>query len=422
MEENDRIALFIDLDNFVGSCLDDDLAIDLKGEIKKLTEHGRISIRRSFGDIMKLPMSRDRKQDLRQMLQANLVLHEDIPHYNKYKNTSDIRLAIEALSVAYTYPDINLFAVVANDRDFMPLFSKLKEIGKTVIGIGSTKDSVGELYKSACDLFYYHENLCKTGLSAGIKALSGQASDEETEVIQLLLETVEFNAANAKKTLGSVIAPAMRARKPDLDFKHYSFSTFKGLCETAEKKGLISTEPHGGDLNISCNESIVRKTFLPEQKEDLKENNLKQVYQKFIQDVLKLKSEFPDQGKRMLIYKKMDELLGESLSGIPLKELSEEITKALDLKNEEQPSVYKIIYTLYRAQGFLAIRGDDNYNPTIQRSIMDHNEMEMNLIRGLIRLFKKDRSGYAFNPQQWSEIFAGNTSYARVIKFAFNYE
>ncbi|MCP4114828.1 MAG: NYN domain-containing protein [Desulfobacteraceae bacterium] len=422
MEERDRIALFIDLDNFVGSCLDDDLPIDLKGEIKKLTEHGRISIRRSFGDIMKLPMSHEKKQDLRQMLQANLVLHEDIPHYNKYKNTSDIRLAIETLSVAYTYPDINLFAIVANDRDFMPLFSKLKEIGKTVIGIGSTKDSVGELYKSACDLFYYHESLCETGLPAGMKPLTGQPSDEETEVIQLLLETVEFNSANAKQTLGCVIAPAMRARKPDLDFKNYSFLTFKGLCEAAEKKGLIMIEPHGGDINISCNESIVRKTFLPKQNGDLRENNLKQVYQRFIQDMLKLKSEFPDHGKRNLIYKKMDELLGESSGGIPLKELSEEVTKELDLKNEEQPSVYKILYTLYRAEGFLAVRSDDNYNPTIQRSIMDHKEMELNLIRRLIRLFKKDRSGYAFDPQQWSELFAGNTSYARIIKFAFNYE
>ncbi|MBI9087793.1 MAG: NYN domain-containing protein [Desulfobacterium sp.] len=422
MEENDRIALFIDIDNFVGSCLDDDLPIDLKGEIKKLTEHGRVSIRRSFGDIMKLPMPYEKKQELRQMLQANLVLHEDIPHYNNYKNTSDIRLAIEALSVAYTYPDINLFAVVANDRDFMPLFSKLKEIGKTVIGIGSTKDSIGELYKSACDLFYYHERLCETRLPAGIKALSGQPADEETEVIQLLLETVEFNSANAKKTLGSIIAPAMRARKPDLDFKNYSFLTFKGLCEAAEKKGLISTEPHGGDINISCNESIVRSILMSKKNDDLKENNLKQVYAKFIQDVLKLKTEFPDHGKRTQIYQKMDELLGESSSGMPLKELSEEITKKLDLKNEEQPAVYKILYTLYRAEGFLAIRSDDNYNPRIQRSIMDHNEMELNLIRRLIRLFKKDRSGYPFNPQQWSELFVDNTSYSRVIKFAFNYE
>jgi hypothetical protein len=100
MEKKNRIALFIDLDNFVGFCLDDDLPLDIKKEIKKLTEHGEISIRRSFGDIMKLPISEARKKELREMLQANLIRHEDIPYYNGYKNTSDIRLAIEAISVA----------------------------------------------------------------------------------------------------------------------------------------------------------------------------------------------------------------------------------------------------------------------------------------------------------------------------------
>lgn len=95
------------------------------------------------------------------MLQANLIRHEDIPYYNGYKNTSDIRLAIEAMSIAYTHPDINIFAIIANDRDYMPVFSKLKEIGKTIIGIGSTKTTVGELYRSACDIFYYHEDFGK---------------------------------------------------------------------------------------------------------------------------------------------------------------------------------------------------------------------------------------------------------------------
>ncbi len=42
MEKKNRIALFIDLDNFVGFCLDDDLPLDIKKEIKKLTEQVKL--------------------------------------------------------------------------------------------------------------------------------------------------------------------------------------------------------------------------------------------------------------------------------------------------------------------------------------------------------------------------------------------
>ena len=72
---SDRIALFVDLENFVGFCLELGLPLDLSAEIKKLSEHGRISIRRSFGDIYKMPMEGRKRQELRKMLQSNLVVY-----------------------------------------------------------------------------------------------------------------------------------------------------------------------------------------------------------------------------------------------------------------------------------------------------------------------------------------------------------
>ena len=61
-------------------------------------------IRRSFGDIYKLPMDYKTKEDIRLMLQNNLIQHEDVRHRTRYKNASDIKLIIEALSVAYSNP------------------------------------------------------------------------------------------------------------------------------------------------------------------------------------------------------------------------------------------------------------------------------------------------------------------------------
>ena len=413
MEQKERIALFIDLDNLVGFCLDDGLPIDIKGEIKKLEEHGRLSIRRSFGDIVKLPMAFDKKQELRQMLQANLVQHEDIPHYNNYKNTADIRLAIDALSTAYTHPDINYFAVIANDRDFMPLFAKLKEIGKTVIGIGSTSDSVGELYKSACDIFYYHDELGQQKPKIEKRSLSS-----EQDVINLLLETVEYLESEEKKPLGATIVPEMKARA-DLDFKNYSYGSFRGFCEMLEGRGIISTVPQGGDVIVS----VVDQSGVSDQGAvALRASGLINDYMEFVKSVFKLRADLPDHEQRLEIYQKADELLAENPDGVTLKELSKDVTAALGLENGEQTAVYKIIYTLYRSECFLAERTEDSYNPQILHSIVSHEDMEKNLIKRLIILFRKHNPEREFNAHKWSEMFVGNTSFSRLIKFVYNYE
>lgn len=413
MEQKERIALFIDLDNLVGFCLDDGLPIDIKGEIKKLEEHGRISIRRSFGDIVKLPMAFDKKQELRQMLQANLVQHEDIPHYNNYKNTADIRLAIDALSTAYTHPDINYFAVIANDRDFMPLFAKLKEIGKTVIGIGSTSDSVGELYKSACDIFYYHDELGQQKPKIEKRSVSS-----EQDVINLLLETVEYLESEEKKPLGATIVPEMKARA-DLDFKNYSYGSFRGFCEMLEGRGIISTVPQGGDVIVS----IVDQSGASDTGAvALRASGLLNDYMEFVKSVFKLRADLPDHEQRLEIYQKADELLAENPDGVSLKELSKDVTAALGLENGEQTAVYKIIYTLYRSECFLAERTEDSYNPQILHSIVSHEDMEKNLIKRLIILFRKHNPEREFNAHKWSEMFVGNTSFSRLIKFVYNYE
>jgi len=89
------------------------------------------------------------------MLQNNLIQHEDVMYQNEYKNSADIRLVIDALEVAHTNNNIDVFAVVAADRDYLPLFYKLSEMGKDVIGIGGNKESTPELYVRACDTFLY---------------------------------------------------------------------------------------------------------------------------------------------------------------------------------------------------------------------------------------------------------------------------
>lgn len=264
-----QVALFIDLDNFIGSCLNYGLKRDLSNDIKTLEQHGRVVIRRSYGDMYKIPMPPLDKENIRRMLQENLVQHEDVRHRTSYKNSSDIKLVIETLAVAYTNPTISTFAVVADDRDYVPLFSKLRELGKTVIIIGGSEESVDNYYRSSCDHIYYHSQIAGAEMpippeeAEELKAAFHKIPLEvEDEAIVLLIEAVKAAEDQRKYPLGSVLTPIMKQFKPDLDFSDYNVSGFQGVAELAMKRGFVSITRHGLDILVSCNDAVIEDYFI----------------------------------------------------------------------------------------------------------------------------------------------------------------
>ena len=52
------------------------------------------------------------------------------------KNATDIRLAIDAIELVFTRPEIGTFILLSGDSDFSTMVIKLKEYGKYVIGVG----------------------------------------------------------------------------------------------------------------------------------------------------------------------------------------------------------------------------------------------------------------------------------------------
>ena len=117
--------------------------------------------------------------------------------------------------------------MVADDRDYIPLFTKLREIGKTVIGIGSSKDSTQKYSLGACDHFYYHDSLTRSKKlmpEEGLSEFNGRSKEAEDEIIALFIEATKAVEAKGRSPFGSNIAPMMRSLKSDLDFEDYGFS------------------------------------------------------------------------------------------------------------------------------------------------------------------------------------------------------
>src|SRR3989337_1938815 len=74
------------------------------------------------------------------------------------KNAADIKLAVDAVELAYERGFVTTFAIGTGDSDFTPLMHKLREMDKRVIGIG-VQSSTSKLLPAACDEFLFYDRL-----------------------------------------------------------------------------------------------------------------------------------------------------------------------------------------------------------------------------------------------------------------------
>ena len=70
--------------------------------------------------------------------------------YTHGKNATDSAMIIDAMDMLYT-SELEGFCLVSSDSDFTKLASRLRESGKTVIGMG--EDKTPSPFRKACDIF-----------------------------------------------------------------------------------------------------------------------------------------------------------------------------------------------------------------------------------------------------------------------------
>ena len=141
----------------------------------------------------------------------------------KGKNGTDIRLAIDVMDVVLRQGDITHVALVSGDSDFTPLVTKLREYGRTVIGVGVRSNTSTYLAK-ACDIFCYYDDMrAKEGDALPERAIPSTPSDP----VRLLM-TALANMGN-RAVAGSALKSQMRKMDPMFDevqLGHNSFMDF----------------------------------------------------------------------------------------------------------------------------------------------------------------------------------------------------
>jgi hypothetical protein len=153
--DDERIALFLDYENLAIGARDG-LGVapfDFGPVADALAERGRVVARRAYADWSSFG------DDRRLLARAQVELIE-IPQRigGSRKNAADIKMAVDAIELAYERSFITTFAIGTGDSDFTPLVHKLREMDKRVIGIG-VQSSTSALLPPACDEFLYYERL-----------------------------------------------------------------------------------------------------------------------------------------------------------------------------------------------------------------------------------------------------------------------
>lgn len=155
VDQEDRIALFLDYENLALGARDNrgGMAFDFRPIADALAERGRVVVRRAYADWSYFD------EDRRMLTRSHVELIE-IPQRMgaSRKNAADIKMAVDAIELAFERDYISTFVICSGDSDFTPLVHKLRELNKRVIGVG-VEGSTSALLPPACDEFLYYDRL-----------------------------------------------------------------------------------------------------------------------------------------------------------------------------------------------------------------------------------------------------------------------
>ena len=257
MEQN--LCVLIDFENVAaGTEKEGHGRFDIRLVMRRLKDKGRILVARSYGDWGRFAKF---KQSL---LEQGITMVELTSYRGQDKNRADIAMVVDAMELAFTRAYLDTFVILSGDSDFTPLVTRLKELNKHVIGIG-TRKSTSRLLVEACDEFMFYDVL-KRGEIVEPRPRRKEEDDEEdtreresvaltrAQAFQLLKETIEgLQRDNDESVHASVVKASMLRKEPAFDELEYHFNSFARFLEAAEKDGIVqlTREPgRGGGYRV----------------------------------------------------------------------------------------------------------------------------------------------------------------------------
>ena len=235
-------ALLIDFDNVTMG-----IRSDLQSELKRLLQseviRGKVAVQRAYADWRRYP------QYIVPLSESSIDLIFAPAYGSNKKNATDIRLAIDALELVFTRPEIGTFILLSGDSDFSSLVIKLKEYGKYVIGVG-IRESSSDLLIQNCDEYFSYNEL------AGLTKES-DVTTERRDPWELVVEAVKQMTAHNDVMRSDRLKQVMQEIDPSFNEKDIGFSRFSKFVVEAAHRGLIHLKKlDNGQYEISLGPGV----------------------------------------------------------------------------------------------------------------------------------------------------------------------
>jgi uncharacterized protein (TIGR00288 family) len=230
-------ALLIDFDN-VTMGIRSDLTRQLKELLNSDIIKGKVAVQRAYADWRRYA------QYIVPLSEASVDLIFAPAYGSSKKNATDIRLAIDALELVFTRPEIGTFILLSGDSDFSSLVLKLKEYGKYVVGVG-LRESASDLLVQNCDEYYSYSSL--TGLT--------RAGDEHIvasiDSWDLAERAVQQMSSDGDVMRSDRLKQVMLELDPSFDEGQLGFTKFnKFLAEAASRNRIELRKLENGQYEV----------------------------------------------------------------------------------------------------------------------------------------------------------------------------
>jgi uncharacterized protein (TIGR00288 family) len=280
--DEERIGLFIDYENLaIGARQDLGMDFDFKPIAGALAERGRVVVRRAYADWTLFEPDR-------RMLASNHVEMIEIPQRKGMvrKNAADIKMAVDAIELAFEREYVTTFVICTGDSDFTPLVHKLRELNKRVIGVG-LKASTSALLPAACDEFLFYEGL--DGVEVPGRTRRRKKGDEERPATPELAD-IDQVAASLTQTLAglqrssggpvrsSTLKRALLRKDSTFSEADHGFRAFGELLSYLAEHDVVAISDEGsrGDPVVdfaSSGEEVAAFALLRDVVADLQKRN-----------------------------------------------------------------------------------------------------------------------------------------------------
>ena len=264
------VALFIDWENFKISLAAGRRNPNVSALKEEVSNHGRVVVAKAYADwVTRAPELRGASQFINDppalyaagidpvyvptRLAAGNGSHGDGTRFVRVKNSVDVKMTVDCIEYAHSYPNIRTFVLVSGDSDFIHVINTLRTMGKRVVIIGVSWATSRRLSDQVDELILYDVDVdAVTPVEPVSVAGNGRTETQSRQTTQTpptkielpqIIKAIEDIVRNERQAGGTPLLTSIKQRLmrrfPDFDEKKVGFSGFKKLMSRVAEEGQI---------------------------------------------------------------------------------------------------------------------------------------------------------------------------------------